>query len=80
MLEKKFEKYFFTVRNNSPFLCRGIDREEYASVGRCVFSFLRIHLVHGRIRTIEYPDDWDTQQVGYVMTAHREVCAIEKEA
>ena len=75
-----FSKIFFTRGNNSSVSCRGIDREEFASVSGCVFSFLWIPLVHSRIRSTEYPDTRDTKQDGYAMTAHRKVCAKEKEA
>ena len=43
------------------------------------FSFPRILFVHNGVRTIEFPDERDTQRGGYAMTACREARAPEKE-
>ena len=43
------------------------------------FSFPRISFVHNGVRTIEFPDERDTQRGGYAKTACREARAPEKE-
>ena len=78
LLQKIFSKIFSHFRNISAFLCRGIYREDCSSVLRCVFLFVDTGCAYG-VRTIEFPDERDTQRDGCAMTACREARAPEKE-
>ena len=77
-MKKIFLKKFSHFRNISAFLCRGIYREDCAS-SYDAFFFSADTVVHNGVRTIEFPDERDTQRGGYAMTTCREARAPEKE-
>ena len=73
-----FEKFFHILGTFRRFYV-GVYTEKIAHRSYGAFFFSADTVVHNGVRTIEFPDERDTQRGGYAMTACREARAPEKE-